>query len=117
MMEGWQQVSIPPLEVTPLITDLLQANAPVCIGVSGGKDSTATALATMAYLDQRGHQGPRLLIHSDLGRVEWRASLPMCQRLSQRLGIPLIVVRRQAGDLMDRWLTRWQHNVERYTRL
>lgn len=64
-----------------------------------------------------GHRGPRILIHSDLGRLEWKASLPMCERLASRVGLDLIVVRRQAGDLMGRWLTRWENNVERYRNL
>jgi 3'-phosphoadenosine 5'-phosphosulfate sulfotransferase (PAPS reductase)/FAD synthetase len=29
----------------------------------------------------------------------------------------LVVVRREKGDLMDRWLTRWRNNCERYAQL
>ena len=106
-----------PIETSPEVRDLLAAHAPVALGVSGGKDSSATALATTAYLDEMGHRGPRLLIHSDLGRVEWRESLPMCQRLADFLGLELVVVRRLAGDLLDRWQVRWRNNVERYANL
>src|SRR5579872_2712169 len=105
------------LEVIPQVHDLLTADAPVAFGVSGGKDSAAMVLATTVYLDQIGHRGPRILIHSDLGRLEWKASLPLCERLAQRVGLDLIVVRRQAGDLMERWLTRWRNNCERYAQL
>lgn len=59
---------------TAEIGALLSRDAVVAIGVSGvsgGKDSDACALATAAYLDQVGHRGPRLLIHADLGSVEW----------------------------------------------
>ena len=106
----------------PVVTDdtiaaLLASNAPVAIGVSGGKDSCACALATVAHLDAIGHAGPRVLVHSDLGRVEWKESLPVCERLAALLGLELIVVRRAAGDMMDRWLTRWSNNVERYATL
>lgn len=106
-----------PIEVAPVVTDLLTTGAPVALSVSGGKDSGAMALATSAYLDEIGHQGPRLLIHADLGRVEWRESLPMCQALASWLNLPLVVVRRQAGDLLDRWRVRWQNNCERYANL
>jgi 3'-phosphoadenosine 5'-phosphosulfate sulfotransferase (PAPS reductase)/FAD synthetase len=106
-----------PIETSPEVRDLLAAHAPVALGVSGGKDSSATALATTTYLDEMGHRGPRLLIHSDLGRVEWRESLPMCQRLADFLGLELVVVRRLAGDLLDRWQVRWRTNVERYANL
>jgi 3'-phosphoadenosine 5'-phosphosulfate sulfotransferase (PAPS reductase)/FAD synthetase len=107
----------PPLAISPEIAERLSANAPVALGVSGGKDSGAMSLATMTYLDEIGHRGPRLLIHSDLGRIEWRQSLPMCQRLADHLNMELVVVRRQAGDLLDRWKVRWANNCERYASL
>lgn len=103
--------------VDPTVAALLAADAPVAIGVSGGKDSCAGALATVAHLDAIGHRGPRVLIHSDLGRVEWRDSHPTCERLAAATGLPLIVVRREAGDMMDRWLVRWRNNVARYADL
>src|SRR6202795_444279 len=83
--------------VTPEITSALEVGAAVAIGVSGGKDSAVTALATLDYLEDLGHRGPCVLIHSDLGRVEWRQSLPACHRLAGRLGLELIVVQRETG--------------------
>jgi len=103
--------------VTPEITSALEVGAAVAIGVSGGKDSAAAALATIDYLEDVRHRGPRVLIHSDLGRVEWRQSLPACHRLAVRLGLELIVVRRETGDLVDRWRSRWENNVRRYAEL
>lgn len=103
--------------VDATIGALLSAHAPVAIGVSGGKDSCALAFATIAHLDAIGHQGPRVLIHSDLGRVEWRDSLPTCERLASTLGVELVTVKRAAGGMMERWLTRWSNNVERYRTL
>lgn len=105
------------IAITPDTTAALECGAPVAMGVSGGKDSVAAAFATVAHLDCIGHTGPRLLIHSDLGRVEWRDSLPTCERLADRLGLELVTVRRQAGDMMDRWWTRWHNNVARYANL
>lgn len=107
----------PALAITPEIAALISANAPVAIGVSGGKDSQAAALATISYLDECGHTGTRVLIHSDLGSVEWNASLPVCERLAAHLGIELLIVRRKAGDLMERWEARWQSSVRRYANL
>jgi len=105
------------IATTPTIDNLLSNHAPVAVGVSGGKDSDAAAFATVEYLDQLGHTGPRVLIHSDLGRTEWSESQPQCERLAARLGLELIVVRREKGDMMDRWLTRWANNCERYCNL
>lgn len=105
------------VEVDATIAALLAKDSPVAIGVSGGKDSCAAALATIEHLDAIGHTGERVLIHADLGRVEWADSLPTCERLASHLGLELIVVRRAAGDMMDRWLKRWSNNVQRYVDL
>jgi 3'-phosphoadenosine 5'-phosphosulfate sulfotransferase (PAPS reductase)/FAD synthetase len=113
-----QSSAVQPFQIatSPTVDALLQQHAPVALGVSGGKDSSAMSLAVSSYLDEIGHRGPRLLIHSDLGRVEWRESLPWCQKLAARLGVELVIVRRQAGDLLDRWQVRWRNNVARYAK-
>lgn len=105
------------VEVDDTIAGLLAADAPVAIGVSGGKDSCAAAIATVEHLRSIGHCGEIVLIHADLGRVEWADSLPTCERLAAFLGVELLVVRRKAGDMMDRWLQRWRDNVHRYAAL
>lgn len=111
------------VETNDEIAALLAANAPVAVGVSGGKDSCAAALATFEHLDAIGHTGPRILIHADLGDedpsldVEWSDSLPTCERLAKRLGVELLIARRPAGGMMKRWLKRWQNNVRRYANL
>ena len=105
------------IEVPAEVANVLGAGAPVFVGVSGGRDSQALAYRVCAHLDDIGHQGRRFLIHADLGRVDWRDSLPVCERLAHRLGVELVVVRRNAGDMMDRWLSRWAANVARYANL
>jgi 3'-phosphoadenosine 5'-phosphosulfate sulfotransferase (PAPS reductase)/FAD synthetase len=106
-----------PIATTPEIDEHLAEDAPVAIGVSGGKDSCALAFALKDYLDSIGHRGPRLLVHSDLGRVEWADSLPTCRRLADATGMELVIVQRKAGGLMERWLGRWDNNVARYESL
>lgn len=100
--------------LSPEVQAMLDRDAVVAVGVSGGKDSDACAIAVARHLDRIGHKGPRLLVHSDLGRIEWKDSLPSCERLAHRLGWELLVVRRQAGDMLDRWEVRWQNSVSRY---
>ena len=104
----------PAITTTPEIDQLLARNAVVAIGVSGGKDSDACAIATSEYLDMIGHTGPRLLVHADLGSVEWVQSLSKCEALANTLGWELQVVSRKAGGMMDRWRVRWANNVSRY---
>jgi len=99
------------------VIEALDRNAVVAIGVSGGKDSQACAIATVRHLDAVGHTGPRVLVHADLGMVEWSASLPVCHELAAALGLELIVVARKAGGLMERWESRWASSVRRYAAL
>ena len=103
-----------PVATTEEVDSMIESDCVVAFGVSGGKDGAAAAIAGIAYLDSVGHKGPRILVHADLGRVEWEDSLPSCQRLADALGAELMVVKRQAGDMMDRWINRWENNVQRY---
>jgi 3'-phosphoadenosine 5'-phosphosulfate sulfotransferase (PAPS reductase)/FAD synthetase len=107
----------PPIVTTSEIDALIAANAPVAVGVSGGKDSQAAAIATYAHLDAVGHSGRRLLIHSDLGDIEWEESLPVCERLAEHLKTELVIVRRIAGGMVERWETRWESSKRRFSDL
>lgn len=103
--------------LTPDVKAMLARDCVVAVGVSGGKDSDACAIAVDRHLKTIGHQGPKVLVHADLGRVEWRDSLPSGERLAARLGWELMVVRRQAGDMLARWQGRWASNIFRYANL
>lgn len=74
-------------------------------------------LAVNKHLNAIGHTGPRILVHSDLGRIEWQDSLPKCEELAAHLGWELMIVRRNAGDMVDRWQGRWKNNMARYADL
>lgn len=100
-----------------MIDTALAANVPLYVGVSGGKDRQALAYRVRDHLDAIGHSGVWALIHSDLGRIEWRDSAPVCERLARCLDWELVTVRRPAGDMLERWLSRWAANVERYRTL
>lgn len=105
------------IATTPEVLALVRANSPVAIGVSGGKDSCAVAIATIDWLNLMGHSGPRILVHADLGVTEWKDSLPTCRRLAHLLDLELVIVRRPQGDMMDRWEQRWRDNLRRYMEL
>lgn len=108
---------MPQIAITPDVRALLNAHAVVAVGVSGGKDSQACAIAVDHFLNEIGHVGPRILVHSDLGRVEWKDSHPVCEKLAERLNWELLTVRRKAGDMLDRWEGRWRANLSRYQHL
>lgn len=106
-----------PISSTPEIETLIKAGAAVAVGISGGRDSQCAAIATWAYLDSLSHTGPRVLVHADLGMVEWDESLPACEELAAQLGAELVVVRRPGGGLMERFESRWESSVRRYANL
>lgn len=105
---------MPSVNLSPEVEQFLATNPVVAVGVSGGKDSHACAMAVHRYLDQIKFDGVRVMVHADLGSVEWEQSLPKCQELADSLGWELMIVKRNAGDLMVRWNTRWTNNVARY---
>lgn len=86
--------------------------------LSGGKDSTACAHAANALLDRLGHpRARRITVHADLGRAEWRSTPATVAAVASRLGLPLVVVRRNAGDMVARWEQRFANGCRRYENL
>lgn len=86
--------------------------------LSGGKDSTASAHAALGLLDALGHpRDRRIAIHADLGRAEWRSTSATVSAIADRLGLPLLVVRRSAGDMVTRWEQRFLAGKRRYEAL
>lgn len=105
------------VSTAPEVQALITANAPIVICVSGGKDSRHAATESVAHARSNGHTGQIILCYSDLGRVVWSDAKEQCQMLADKLGLELVVVRRAAGGLMERWQKRWADNVERYVNL
>lgn len=103
--------------LTPEVEELLSHNAAVAVGISGGKDSMACALAVKEHLDDVGYTGPRVLVHASLGAIEWPGVIEQCETLARHLGWELLIVRRNGGGLIERWQTRWESNVRRYAAL
>jgi 3'-phosphoadenosine 5'-phosphosulfate sulfotransferase (PAPS reductase)/FAD synthetase len=109
---------LPPLAITAEIAAALAAGAWVAFNLSGGKDSSASLFACLLQLDALGHpRDRRLAIHADLGRAEWDATPAMVERIAALAGLPLIVVSRQAGDLIARWEQRFANGKARYEAL
>ena len=109
---------IAPLARDPRIDAAIAGGAHVVFSISGGKDSSAALVAVAAELDRIGYpRERRLAVHADLGRVEWAATPPTVERIAAFAGVPLLVVRRQAGDLLDRWRQRFALAKRRYEAL
>ena len=76
------------------ILERLDNGADLVISVSGGKDSDVMALALNKLHKARGWTGQLILVHADLGRMEWKESLPHCYDLADKLDTRLAVVRK-----------------------
>lgn len=107
---------IPPLAMGSEIIGAIRQGAWIVFNLSGGKDSSAAMVAANIHLDRIGHpRDRRLAIHADLGRAEWASTPDMVERIARYGGVPLTVVRRAAGDLVDRWVQRFENGKRRYT--
>ncbi|WP_216726115.1 phosphoadenosine phosphosulfate reductase domain-containing protein [Hymenobacter siberiensis] len=90
------------LAVPPAVEQALQQGAALCISISGGKDSQALLAELAPWFRQRGYGGQLFAIHADLGRAEWGETPAFVELLCQRASVPLIVVQRTKGDLVQR---------------
>lgn len=109
---------LPGLALTPEILRAIRDGAWIVFNLSGGKDSSAAMAAVNLFLDLLGHpRARRMAIHADLGRAEWASTLETVERVAAEAGIPLTVVRRPAGDLVDRWIQRFESGKRRYEAL
>lgn len=98
-----------PLTIPEPIRAALEDGADLAISMSGGKDSLALATALVAQVDREGWPGEVYAIHSDLGRMDWGgyeseehwlSTLGHVRAQAERLGLPLVVVRREDRDLL-----------------
>lgn len=62
-------------------------------------------------------QAAQAAIHADLGRAEWRSTPAIIAAIADRLELPLLVVRRSAGDMVPRWEQRFLAGKRRYEAL
>lgn len=99
------------LQIPQTILDLLEQGAHLLINVSGGKDSdTMLKLLWNAYIQHKDRwRGDFRVVTCDLGRNEWGFSLPHIQKfVSETTGKQVEVIRREQGDLVEQWWTRYR---------
>lgn len=109
---------LPDIAITSEIVAAIRAGAWIVFNLSGGKDSSAALFAVNLQLDSLGHpRARRMAIHADLGRAEWDSTPDTVARIAASAGVPLTVVHRAAGDLVDRWIQRFESGKRRYEAL
>ena len=86
------------LSIPAEISQALPHVTAVSISISGGKDSQAMQRAVMAQVT-----APRFdLVHADLGRAEWPQTPQFVERMGLEVDLPVNVVQRVKGDLVQR---------------
>ena len=83
------------------IQTALDNDSALIVSVSGGKDSDCMALEIARLRQQYNWQGRFVLLHCDVGRMEWKQSIHHCEQLAQKLGAEFVVVRHHDKDLID----------------
>lgn len=86
----------------PVALRALAAGAVLSASVSGGKDSQAMLARLMDLRRAHGWAGPVEAIHADLGRAEWPQTPAHVEATVARERVPLVVVQRDKGDLVQR---------------
>lgn len=93
----------------------LAAYDKIVINSSGGKDSQAMLWQMFNLAAEQGVTDRLVVVHADLGRVEWAGTRELAQRQADILGLPFIAVSR-TQDLLDQVEARgmWPSSKARY---
>jgi len=84
----------------PIHTALCDGAA-LAISISGGKDSQAMLYAVVQEWQRQQWTGEVFAIHAHLGRMEWPQTMAHCEAICAEVGVPLTVVSRPQGDLLQ----------------
>jgi 3'-phosphoadenosine 5'-phosphosulfate sulfotransferase (PAPS reductase)/FAD synthetase len=103
-------------ESTRLLTIDLTEFDRIVINTSAGKDSQAMMDFVCQMAREQGVLNRVVAVHADLGRVEWKGTRELAEEHAAHYGIPIVVVRREKGDLLQQVEERgmWPDNQNRY---
>ena len=89
----------------------------IVLNSSAGKDSQAMIDYVVELTDAQGIDRARLVVvHADLGRVEWKGTRDLAAEQGAHYGLRFEVVKRAQGDLLDHVEARgkWPSSTARY---
>lgn len=90
---------------TTLPTPDLTAQDFILLNSSGGKDSQAMLDHVARLIQASGTAAQVIVVHADLGRVEWEGTKALAQKQAEQYGFAFMVVSRD-GDLLDQIMDR-----------
>jgi 3'-phosphoadenosine 5'-phosphosulfate sulfotransferase (PAPS reductase)/FAD synthetase len=88
----------------------------IVINTSAGKDSQCMMDYVVRRAEAEGIKDRVIAVHCDLGKMEWEGTKELAQEHAAHYGIPLHVVRREKGDLLQQVEERgmWPSSKCRY---
>ena len=89
----------------------------IVVNSSAGKDSVVTLDKVVKRVERAGGDlGRVIVVHADLGRVEWQGTKELAARQAARYGLRFETVTRPQGDLIDQVKDRgmWPSSSARY---
>lgn len=88
----------------------------ILVNSSGGKDSQAMLDHVVALASEAGVKERLVVVHADLGRVEWDGTAALAQRQAEHYGVRFEKVGRPQGDLLQHVKERgmWPSPAQRY---
>jgi 3'-phosphoadenosine 5'-phosphosulfate sulfotransferase (PAPS reductase)/FAD synthetase len=84
-----------------LVTPDLASYDFIVVSSSAGKDSQAMLDLVVELATGAGVLDRVVVVHCDLGRVEWKGTRELAERQAERYGVRFIAVHRRQGDLLD----------------
>lgn len=88
----------------------------ILVNTSGGKDSQAMLDLVVELAEQAGVRDRVVLVHADLGRVEWNGVKDLVKEHASHYSLPLEIEKRPQGDLLEHVEKRgmWPSSTARY---
>lgn len=88
----------------------------ILVNSSGGKDSQAMLDLVVEMATAAGVKHRIVVVHADLGRVEWQGTRELAERQAKHYGVRFEVVQRSKGDLLQQVEERgmWPDSQNRY---
>ena len=86
------------------------------VNSSAGKDSQAMLTHIVAMAQEQGVADRLVVVHCDLGRVEWEGTAELAEEQARFYGVRFIKVSRPQGDLLTQVESRgmWPSSTARY---
>lgn len=73
----------------------------IIVNSSAGKDSQAMLHEVVHHATELGILDRVVVVHADLGRVEWKGTRELAEEQAKFYGVRFIVVKRKQGDMLD----------------